>query len=156
MEMVILNLCMKKREGFHICGYLVETSLKTCEKDLSNLWNDFNIKKEDLFNVFGYRNDFYGLMWSTENQKYCYLIGIEVNYIDKTPIGAYCKYIPGTNYAVAYVPPAMSAVEAWTEYYEKILPEAGYIPNSKHGMNFEYYPNGSKETYELWTPIIER
>ena len=153
---MILNLVLKERDTFYICGYWVETSLKNCEKDISKLWNDFYNKKEKLFKIFGYKNDFYGLMWSMENQRYCYLIGIEVNDVNKTPVGAYCKCIPCTNYAIDSVAPTVSAVEAWTEYYEKTLPEAGYIPNSKHGFDFEYYPNGNRGTYELWKPVIER
>ena len=151
-----MDLKFKSRDTFYICGYFVETSLETCGKDISKLWCDFDSKKEELFNVFGYRNDFYGLMWSTENHRYCYLIGIKADDINKIPIGACFKCIPETNYAVAYVPSNMSAVDAWTKYYNETLPGAGYIPNVEHGMNFEYYPKGNSGAYELWTPVIKR
>lgn len=149
-----MELKLQSRNTFYICGYFIETSLETCGEDLSKLWRDFETNKEELFNVFGYKNDFYGLMWYTENHRYCYLIGIEVDGISKAPTGACCKCVPGTNYAIALVPQTLSAVEAWTEYFEEILPNAGYIPNAEHGMNFEYYPG--KGAYELWTPVIKR
>ena len=94
-------------------------------------------------------------MWSTENGRYCYLIGIEIHDINKAPLGTCCKCIANTNYAVAYVPSNISAVDAWTEYYEKILPEHGYVPNASHGIDFEYYPNGTNGNYELWTPVTK-
>jgi predicted transcriptional regulator YdeE len=91
------------------------------------LWRDFDTKKEELFNIFGYRNDFYGLMWYTDNHRYYNLIGIEADNINKKPTGACGKCVPGTNHSVAHVPPIMSAVDAWTEYFEKTLPESGYF-----------------------------
>lgn len=45
-------------------------------------------------------------------------------------------------FAVLHVPASLPAVDAWTQYYEKILPEAGYVPNKEHGIDFEYYPHG--------------
>ena len=148
-----MDLCFESRSHFIICGYCVETSLETCEKDLSQLWKDFNAKKTDLFDLFGYRKDFYGLMWKTHGSHYCYLIGIQVDSIDLAPEGACYKSIPAAYYAVASVPPSVSAVEAWTQYYEKILPGAGYVPNAGHGFDFEYYPNGGQGIYEMWTPV---
>lgn len=151
----IMDLKFKSRDTFYICGYFAETSLDTCNKDLSELWHEFEAGKEELYQVFGHRNDFYGLMWYTENHRYCYLIGIKADNVNAAPAGVLCKRVPGTDYAIACVPPAMSAVDAWTEYFEKILPKAGYIPNAGHGLNFEYYPEGSGGAYELWTPVIK-
>ncbi len=149
-----MDLKFKWIDSFYICGYFVETSLDTCDEDLSKLWSDFEFKKEELFNIYGYKEDFYGLMWYTDNHRYCYLIGIEVDNIDKMLEGAIYKYISGTDYAIAYVSADISAIDAWTDYFDKILPDAGYIPNTKHGYNFEYYPNGHTGEYELWTPVI--
>ncbi len=89
---------MKWRDALSICGYCAETSLETCSKDLSKLWLDFDAKKEELFNLFGYRNDFYGLMWSTGNGMYCYLIGIEIHDINKSPVGTCCKCVVCVSY----------------------------------------------------------
>jgi len=151
--MIRLNLRFESRSQFNICGYCVETSLETCEKDLSQLWHDFDVKKRYLFDLFGYRKDFYGLMWKTQGSHYCYLIGVQVDSIEQAPEGACCKSIPAAYYAVASVPPSISAFEAWTQYYETILPDAGYTPNAGHGFDFEYYPNGGQGIYEMWTPV---
>lgn len=141
-----------QRDSFSICGYCVETSLKTCGPDLAKLWKEYGRKKEQLFSKFGRRDDFYGLMWKTGGQRYCYLIGIDVPAGSEMPEETIRKDIPPAKYAVASVPAARSAVEAWTEYYNRALPEAGYEPNAVHGFDFEYYREDSS-FYELWTPV---
>lgn len=146
---------LKNRDTFYLCGFLAETCLNTCEKDLSELWDQFNLNKDKLFDLFGHREDFYGLMWTLDDQRYCYLIGIEMNEPEKVPADFYCKCIPGTLFAVLQVPKEVSAVTAWTEYYEKVLPEAGYTPDKAHGLNFEYYPEDNNHAYELWTPVVK-
>jgi len=150
-----MKLEFKVRETFNICGYCVETSLETCGEELSKLWCDFETRKEELFRMFGVRKDFYGLMWKTQNGRYCYLIGIEADSIGKLPDGVVCKQILPANYAVYDVAAGKSAFDAWTEYYEKTLPDAGYTPNAGHGFDFEYYPNGGGEAYQLWTPVAK-
>ena len=154
--MIIMYIQFENRDTFYICGYCVETSLETCENDLSKLWRDFDIKKEELYNVFGYKNEFYGLMWHTQNQRYCYLVGIEAEKINDTPEGAVWKCVPGTYYSVAFISPTIFAVDAWTEYYEKVLPKTDYVPDTDHDINFEYYPNGKYGPYQLWTPVIKK
>jgi AraC family transcriptional regulator len=151
-----MDLEFKNRDAFQVCGYCVETSLETCGTDLAKLWQDFAQHKEELFELFGYRKDFYGLMWLTENSRYCYLIGIETDKPEKAPEGTVCKQVPTALYAVLYVEASRSAYDAWTDYYEEILPNAGYLPNTGHRIDFEYYPGGEGEAYELWTPVIKK
>jgi predicted transcriptional regulator YdeE len=134
----------------------METSLITCGEDLARLWRRFEENRDEFHRAFGFRRDFYGLMWLTQNGRYCYLIGPEIGTVNGIPVGAVCKQIPPAEYAVLHVPADRPAFDAWTEYYEKILPEAGYVPNKAHGIDFEYYPNGGGEDYELWTPLMER
>lgn len=147
-----------KRGPFSVCGYSVETCLKTCGPDLHKLWNDFEVKKKELFDIYGKRENFYGLMWKTakESDHYYYLIGIEINKAAKIPEGAELKQIPSEEYAVASVPPSVSAVDAWTDYYYKTLPKAGYEPNAGSGIDFEYYPLGGNKRYEIWTPVVKK
>lgn len=130
----------------------METCLKTCRPDLAKLWEEYGHKKKLLYSRFGRRDDFYGLMWKIGGERYCYLIGIEVPAGSNLPEGTIRKKIPPARYAVASVPTACSAVEAWTEYYNQVLPEAGYEPNAGHGFDFEYYRDGSSFC-ELWTPV---
>jgi AraC family transcriptional regulator len=47
----------------------------------------------------------------------------------------------------------MSAVEAWTDYFDNALPEAGYAPDTDHGMYFEFYPGDNLSSCQLWTPV---
>lgn len=143
-----------QRDSFSICGYCAETCLKTCGPDLGQLWAEYELKKEQLFSRFGRRGDFYGLMWKTGGERYCYLIGIEVPPGSEIPEGTVRKDIPPSSYAVASVPSTRSAVEAWTEYYYKALPDAGYEPNTGHGFDFEYYREDGS-AYELWTPVVK-
>lgn len=152
--MIVLFIKFKRRDTFYICGYSVETCLETCEIDLSQLWRNYDLKKDKLFNIFGFKNETYGLMWHTENRRYCYLIGIEADKTKESPAGAYLKCIPGAKYSIAYVPPTTAAADAWTEFHEKALPISGHIPDAEHGMNFEYYPYGENGPYQLWTPVI--
>lgn len=147
---------LKKRGGFQVCGYCTETSLETCGKDLAEIWRRFKEDNEKFHKAFGRRSDFYGLMWLTQNGRYCYLIGPETETAGEIPQGMVFKQIPPAEYAVLHVPKSLPAFEAWTQYYEKILPEAGYVPDKGHGIDFEYYPSGDGEDYELWTPLMER
>lgn len=151
-EVAELDFQLIQRDSFSICGYCMETCLKTCGQDLAKLWEEYGLKKEQLYSRLGRRDDFYGLMWKTGGEQYCYLIGIEIAAGVELPEGTIRKEIPPARYAVASVPAACSAVEAWTEYYYQVLPEAGYEPNAGHGFDFEYYRNGSP-SYELWTPV---
>jgi AraC family transcriptional regulator len=147
-----MKIALKNRDSFYICGYMIETSLDTCGKDLEKLWREYETKKEDLFKHYGRKDDFYGLMWYTQLHRYCYLIGIEVEDITKAPEGAICKHIPSSLYAIATVPAKTPATDAWTEYFEAALPALGYSPDASHGLYFEYYSNGESKDYELWTP----
>lgn len=155
LEMMTVELRLCKRDSFLICGHDTETSLQTCGTDLERLWRSFEHEKQELYNRFGAREDFYGLMWKAGASKdnYSYLIGIE---IDQTthPLGkSVVKQIHAAEYAVASVPSSLSAFDAWTVFYNTALPGAGYIPADRHLYDFEYYPHGAGKDYELWTPV---
>lgn len=151
-----MDISLLERDTFTVCGYCAETSLETCGTDLGQLWRNFETKKQALYEAFGAREDFYGLMWKTTGGRYCYLIGIEAADTGKLPFGAVSKSIPPSKYAVASVPSSQSAVDAWTKFYYEALPGAGYIPNAGHGFDFEHYPYGGQADYELWTPVIKK
>lgn len=155
---MILNLRLCSRNTFFVTGYSVQTSLETCEMDLDKLWRDYESDKKNLFNIFGACEDFYGLMWKTKASKngYFYLIGIEAPKTKCLPEKAESKQIPSAEYAVVSVAASLSAVEAWTEFYEKALPENDYVPAVGHDFDFEYYPHGAGKDYELWTPVQKR
>ena len=155
--MIKINIRIIERKEFTVCGYVVETSLETCGKDLSELWDRLRSQKlSDVFKSLGRcMGGLYGLMWYTENHRYCYLLGKESEN-KEVELDLVCvKKIPEACYAVMTMPDNMPIVEAWTVFFERILPEAGYMPDSDHGLYFEYYPNEDNEICELWTPIKE-
>lgn len=153
-----MDLRVIEREEFIICGYVVETSLETCCKDLGELWDRFKSQKQSeiLKSSEGSRKGLYGVMWYTQNHQYCYLLGKKIKNKEAKIDSTCIKRIPGACYAVAIVPDNMTIVEAWTVLFERILPDAGYMPDLDHGLYFEYYPNeDNNEICELWTPIKE-
>ena len=145
-----MQIRLQRRGPLTICGYLTETSLATCGADIDGLWQLFEIRKQELYTVCNNTSEFYGLMWRTEGDRYCYLIGMETARPGWIPNGA----VPAAEYAVASVSASASAVAAWTEFYGHALPDAGLRPAPGHIYDFEYYPGGGGAGYELWTPII--
>jgi predicted transcriptional regulator YdeE len=152
-----MKLKLINRNGFTICGNTVETSFETCEKDVGELWSNFRKGKSNIVfkNSIEYNKGLYGLMWYTRNHRYCYLLGKEADTNIEHMDVAGVKRVPAARYAVVKVPENMSIMEAWTVFFEKILPEADYIPDSDHGLYFEYYENEDNGTCELWTPVKE-
>lgn len=153
-----MNLRFCNRQTFFVAGYCVETSLETCGMDLDKLWKDYASDKKNIFGLFGSREDFYGVMWKTKasKNKYFYLIGMDVTKAENLPEKIEIKQIPAAEYAIVSVPPFLSAVDAWTEFYDKVLPENNYAPAVGHAFDFEYYPSGVGKEYELWTPVQKR
>ncbi len=44
-------------------------------------------------------------------------------------------------------------VDAWTEFFYKVIPDLGYQVDEQHGFYFEYFLNDISGECELWTPI---
>jgi len=145
-----MNIKIIERSELVITGYVVETSYENCGKDLSELWDNFKGRK-----IYDSKKDLYGLMWYTKSHNYCYLLGIEYDSKETGEETVFIKTIPPARYAVISISDKMSVVEAWTLFFEKVLPEAGYSPDSDHGLYFEYYPDKDSKYCELWTPIKE-
>lgn len=151
-----MNIRLQKRSPFRVCGYCRETRLATCVEDLGELWKEYEVKKGSLNTVCNNPDRFYGLMWNTGGGRYCYLIGVETEPPGPYPAGTVCKSVAAAEYAVASIPVSQSAMEAWTEFYERALPDAGLEPAPGHIYDFEYYPKGEDAGYELWTPVIKK
>ena len=151
-----MNIRLQKCGPFRVCGYCRETSLAACGEDLGELWKEYEVKKGSLNAICDTNKNFYGLMWSTEGGRYCYLIGAETDSPGPYPAGTVCKSVAAAEYAVASIPVSQSAMDAWTEFYERALPGAGLEPAPGHVYDFEYYPKGGDADYELWTPVIKK
>lgn len=152
---VNMDVKIMERGEITIGGMVTETSVETCSKDLNELWEKFEERK--LAGVFrnapGYQKGLYGVMWYTQNHRYCYLLGMETKVTETGPDGVSIKTIPPARYAVVSVPDNMTVLEAWRVFFEKDLPAAGLVPVLEHGLYFEFYPDEDSKTCELWTPV---
>ena len=151
-----MKIRLQIRGPFGICGYSAETSLASCDEDLRKLWDEFEAKKDILYAFSNNDIGFYGLMWLTEGNRYRYLIGVETDSPEIHPEGTVIMQVTSAEYAVVSVPASQSAMDAWTEFYEKALPDAGLQPAPGHVFDFEYYPQGGGADYELWTPVVRK
>ena len=146
-----------ERETFHICGYAVETTAAQNDKDVCGLHkNFFDTGKETVLRrLKGSKKGYYGLLWYTQaHEKFCYLLGIEVDKENAPPENAMLKTVAKTTYAVACYPHDKNAIEAWTEFFYTDIPKEGYAPNEEHNLYFEYYPESVDGNYELWVPVV--
>ena len=144
------------RDELIICGYVVETSVDSCSTDLGRLWDNYRNNNSDelLEAAYKCKDGLYGLMWYTENHRYCYMLGREIitTYVE-LPESVVIKMIPYTTYAVYTVPDNMNIVDAWTVFFEEEIPNAGYKPNTEIGLYFEYYSDKNSKSCHLWAPI---
>ena len=147
-----------KRETFFICGYTVETNAAQNDLDISELYQNFfdDNKEAELLRLNGSKKGYYGLSWYTQkHNKYCYLLGIEVDEENEPPEKALLKKVAKTTYAVARYPKDKNIIEAWSEFFYTDIPNEGYTPNEKYNLYFEYYPKDVKGDYELWIPVLK-
>jgi AraC family transcriptional regulator len=153
--MVDMDIRIIEHDEITIGGIVTETSVETCTKDLNELWKKFEEQKlaEVFRNAPGYKKGLYGLMWYTQNHRYCYLLGIEIKEAKTGLDEISIKTLPPARYAVVSVPDNMTVLEAWGVFFEKDLPAAGISPVLENGLYFEYYSDEDGKTCELWTPI---
>ena len=147
-----------ERETFYICGYAVETTAAQNDKDVSELYRDFFHKDKEaaLLRLPGGKKGYFGLLWYTQgHERYCYLLGIEVNKESEPPENALLKTIAKTVYAVACYPHDKDTIEAWYEFFYTDIPNSGYAPNERQNLYFEYYPERVHGDYELWVPVVK-
>ena len=126
--------------------------------------NDNNQKRELLFSDFAHsgkkellnsitknNNEYYIVTWLT-TPTIKYLLGQKVN---EKADGLEFKTIKKGKYATKKVPPKSDSYNAWMEFYEKDIVEAGCRPleQSEGDIAFEYYPNGMDGEYELWVLV---
>jgi AraC family transcriptional regulator len=155
MGMDYMDIQIIERSEITIGGIVTETSVETCSNDLKELWDHFEERKLPgiLRNAPGYQKGRYGVMWYTENHRYCYLLGMETKATEKELNGATIKTIPPARYAMVSVPEGMTVFQAWGVFFEKDLPGAGLEPVLENGLYFEFYPDEDEKSCQLWTPI---
>ncbi len=153
-----MDINIMERDTFFICGYLVETTLEQKDKDVSALYGDFfyNSKDTILMTLKGSKKGYYGLNWYTKgHERYCYLLGIEVEQDIIAPVNSILKEIAKTTYAVARFPKGEDIIKVWTEFYYNEIPKVGLKVNQEHNLYFEYYPYNVNDEFELWVPVVK-
>ncbi|MDL2247074.1 effector binding domain-containing protein [Methanobrevibacter sp. OttesenSCG-928-K11] len=140
-----MKIDFKNRDSFKLCGYSVETNLDSALEDIGDLCEKYEEKLLKLTD-----SNLYGVMWYSEGHNYVYAVAIEYEDNFNKENMEFIE-IPSAYFAIATVPENMSVIEAWTVYFEKSLPELGYLPDYEHGLFFESYDNNG--TCELWTPV---
>jgi predicted transcriptional regulator YdeE len=153
-----MEINLKEKDTFFICGYSVETTSVQNDRDVSALYSDFinNGKEALLTNLKGSKKGYYGLSWYTQgHERYCYLLGIEVGQENMAPENAVLKKVPKTIYAVAHFPKGEDMIKAWTEFFYNEIPKAGLRVNEEFNLYFEYYPGSVYGEYELWVPVVK-
>jgi predicted transcriptional regulator YdeE len=152
-----MNIEIVERSTFCICGYWIETTLEQNDKDVAALYDDFfsNGKEEILMKLQGSKKGYYGLSWYTQShERYCYLLGIEVEQKNIAPENTILKELVKTTYAVARFPKGENIIKAWTEFFYHAIPDAGFHVNAEYNLYFEYYPSSVKDEFELWVPVV--
>ena len=147
-----------ERDAFFVCGYSVETDAAHNDYDIARLYKDFFDKNREavLLRLPGGKKGYFGLSWYTsEHDKYCYLLGLEVGAKSKPPKGAQIKAVPQGLFATASYAQDQDIKAAWTEFYYSDIPRAGYMPNETRNLYFEYYPDSAPGDYELWVPVVK-
>ncbi len=143
-----MDVRFEDRGAFTISGFATQTSPATNDTDLRALWSEYKAK---LISMPESSSGLYGVLWYTENHSYYYLLGVEAG--DAALEGAATRVeIPAARFAAVKVPGHTTPKDAWTEFFDKELPERGFAPDKEHGKYFEYY--GEDGVCELWTPVI--
>lgn len=153
-----MKINIVERDTFFICGYSIETTSEQNEKDVSALYQSFfgSGKEAILRKLKGCKNGYFGLSWYTKgHERYCYLLGMEVDGVNNTPEGSSLKKIMKTTYAIAHFPKEKDIIKAWTEFFYDEIPKTGFRVNEEHNLYFEYYPLNVEGEYELWVPVVK-
>ncbi|QQO07570.1 effector binding domain-containing protein [Breznakiella homolactica] len=133
----------------------METTLENSAADVGALYNDFiqNGKMELLHTITGNKTEYYAVLWYTEpHVRYRYLVGQKVKEeLDEKNIEI--KIMAKGTYCRKQCAPEDDAIKAWTEFYDKDIPEMGFKPKETDDIAFEYYPNGFDGEYELWSLV---
>lgn len=142
---------------FKICGIYVETSLTEHNKDVSALYKryfDNSIAERISAVTYDYGTEYYSVTWYTHgHERYRYLFGKKVNNSGILPGEFELKDIPAARYAIASFPQGQDIYQAWTDFLNIILPNAGYTPDID-GNFIEYFPEGVNGRFDIWAPLV--
>ena len=116
-------------DRFKICGIYVETSLTEHNKDVSALYKryfDSSIAERISAVTYDYGTEYYSVTWYTHGHE---------------------------RYPIASFPQGQDVYQAWTDFLNIILPNAGYTPDID-GNFIEYFPEGVNGRFEIWAPLV--
>lgn len=169
MEPKIIN-----KDSFKIVGYKFDTTLKNNahSKDIPAFWDKCNIegKESKLYATQKVpKHGEYGICinTNTENDKFSYVLGVEVINFDNVFEEMYKLEVPGSTYAVFTTPEVddkdfVSSIQGtWKYILEEWLPNSVYeIDSSK--LDFEFYDEHchpweyEKIRMDIYIPIIKK
>ena len=152
-----MQIPLVKKSDFQICGCYVETSLTEHNKDVSALYEMYfnsGISERISLVTDDYGTEFYSVTWYTQlHERYRYLFGKKANSPVNFPTEYELKSIPAADYAIASFPQGQDVYQAWVDFLNSILPNAGYTPDID-GNFIEYFPEGIYGRYEIWAPVV--
>ena len=151
-----MQILLLKKSDFQICGCYVETSLTEHNKDVSALYERYfnsGIAERISAVTDDYGTEYYSATWYTQlHERYRYLFGKKVNATTILPAEFELKSVPAASYAIASFPQGQDVYQAWTDFLNTTLPNAGYTPDIE-GDFIEYFPDGIHGGYEIWAPL---
>ena len=152
-----MQIHLLKKSDFQICGCYVETSLSEHNKDVSALYERYfnnGIAEQISSATDDYGTEYYSVTWYTQlHERYRYLFGKKVNTPTILSTEFDLKSVPATSYAIASFPQGQDVYQAWTDFLNTMLPNAGYTPDID-GNFIEYFPDGIHGRYEIWAPLV--
>jgi len=152
-----MQIPLLKKSDFQICGCYVETSLTEHNKDVSALYERY-FNSDTAERISAVTDDcgteYYSVTWYTQlHERYRYLFGKKVNNPTLLPTEFELKSVPAARYVVASFPQGQDVYQAWTDFLNTMLPNAGYTPDID-GNFIEYFPDGIHGRYEIWAPLV--
>lgn len=152
-----MQIPLLEKSNFQICGCYVETSLSEHNKDVSTLYERYfngDIAERISAITKDSGTEYYSVTWYTQlHVRYRYLFGKLANAPIILPTEFELKNIPAARYAIASFPQGQDVYQAWTDFLNTILPNAGYTPNID-GNFIEYFPEGIYGRYDIWAPVV--
>jgi len=152
-----MQIPLLTKSDFQICGCYVETSLTEHNSDVSALYERYfnsGIAERISAVTDDYGTEYYSVTWYTQlHERYRYLFGKKVNNPTLLPTEFESKSVPAARYAVASFSQGQDVYQAWTDFLNTMLPNAGYTPDID-GNFIEYFPDGIYGRYEIWAPLV--
>ena len=140
-----MDMRIENRDAFCLCGYAMETSEETLEKDCATMRQ----QHEDKLRAIS--PNLYFVAWMSENGKMIYQLSVETP--GDTPAGMTRVEVPAAQFAVGTVPQGESVLGAWHKFFETVEPTLGVAIDVEYPFHFEYFDDNG--VCEVWSPVVK-